>query len=247
MARIVSHHGLRTGRNPTPEAIAAIKLPAIQQGVGGWGIDEDFIVSHSSWTTADNTGSAMADEALTIQNGKGGYGRIDSGTSTDRYDSVYSQIVGGAFAPTVGAKIYFGALLKVATLDGVNFAGLSTPAAVVFNAGTEALVSASHIGFEVNAGNVKFLSSGDTAIDTNINAVADQFIKLEFVVSDTNSVIPYVNGVQYPAAKLSSPPTLAMTPTISHQIGVAHAENVYLTMDWVKCYQSEDIVRVGSA
>lgn len=255
MTKIVTHPGARTDRNPTPEAIGAIKLHSILQGVGGWGISEDFIVGQSAgvafpgWDLTDVDSGDLTSEAFTLVAGKGGLGRIDSGSSTAEHESVQAQLKGGAFTPTVGAKIYFGALLKVSTINGVNFVGLSTPNEEVFNGSDSGMHAdaASHIGFQVTGGDVKFFGSGDAAIDTNINAVADEFIKLEFVVSDANSVIPYVNGIQYPAAKLSSPPVLVMTPSIAHSIGSDGTENVYVTMDWIKCYQSEDIVRVGSA
>ena len=249
MARIVSHPGLRTGRNPTPEAIAAIKLPAIQQGVGGWGIDEDFVggvpaaASGNRWII---TAADTASEAFTwaTAGGKGGLAVLDTGTGGAVNEQAQVQLDGASFQPTVGASIYFGALLKTSAITGKLFVGLATEDTSLTSG--SALAVTSHIGFWFNGANVEFSAPGSTNSDTAIDAVADQFIKLEFVVTDTNSAVPYVNGTRYASSKLTTIPSTIVTPSLVKVLGGTH-DNRLVTVDWIKCYQNEDIVRVGSA
>ena len=245
MARIVSHPGLRTGRNPTPEAIADVKLPAIIQGVGGWGVEEDFIGGGTpNWIL---TASETASEAFTFAaaGGKGGLAVLDTGTGGAATETAEVQIDGAAFQPTAGASIYFGALLKTDVVTGKLFVGLATEDTALTD-GSSVLQVTSHIGFWFNGANVELTATGATNTDTGIDVVADQFIKLEFVVSGTGSVMPFVNGVQYPSAKLTTLPATLMTPSLAKVLG-ATEDNKLTTVDWIKCYQSEDIVRVGSA
>lgn len=256
MARIVSHPGLRTGRNPTPEAIADVKLPAILQGVGGWGIDEDFVggvsagaagaqlaTAPSRWilTAASATGTP----AFKWSSGKGGLAVLDTGTGGAIHEAAQIQLDGSSFQPTAGASIYFGALLKTDAITGKMFIGLATEDTTVTD-GASALAVTSHIGFWFDGANVNFSATGSDISDTTVDAVADQFIKLEFVVTGTSGAVPFVNGTRYSSSKLTTFSTSLVTPTVV-KVLAATEDNKLTTVDWIKCYQNEDIVRVGSA
>mgnify|MGYP005811476617 CR=1 FL=1 len=245
MSKIVTHPGLRTDRNPTSEAIGAIKLPAIMQGVGGWGIEEDFIGGGTpNWIlTATETSSAAF--TFAAAGGKGGLAVLDTGTSGIATEVAEVQIDGAAFQPTAGASIYFGALFKTDVVTGKLFVGLATEDTALTD-GSSVLDVTSHIGFWFNGANVELTATGATNTDTGVDAVADQFIKLEFVVSGTGSVVPFVNGTRYSSAKLTTFPTTLMTPSLAKVLG-ATEDNKLTTVDWIKCYQQEDLVRVGSA
>ena len=117
-------------------------------------------------------------------------------------------------------------------------------------AGGGAMTSESFVGFYWNSQDL-FFRGKKTAVtaesnDTGLALVADTYTKLEFVITDTNSVIPFVNGIRYSEAKLSSPPVAAVTPSflVTGQGGSNHSS---VTIDWVKCYQQQDLVRVGGA
>ena len=257
MSKIVTHPGARTDRNPTPEAIGAIKLHSILQGVGGWGISDDFLSSITTTEAAENglTGSGTwtrAESGSTVGSGftpvsgvPGGAFLLGSGNATNG-NGVQVQHVGNSFQAAAGANIYFGALLKADILTGEVFAGLSITDSTLASDGD--MASDDFVGFYWDQADLLFRGkkTGVTAEskDTGVALAENTYAKLEFVITDTNSVIPFVNGIRYSEAKLSSPPTLAVTPSLAI---VAGGGNPDVTVDWVKCYQQQDLVRVGGA
>ena len=263
MSKIVTHPGARTDRNPTPEAIGAIKLHSILQGVGGWGISDDFlssatkdaaengITSSGTWTRKE-VGAGVSGSAFTQVVGEaGGAFLLDPGTTVPENQGIQVQLLGDSFKPAAGANIYFGTLLKTELLASDVFAGLSlttTDSDRVLASGDTA--SSDFVGFFWDQTDLHFRGkkSGVTAEsnDTGLALVANTYTKLEFVITDTNSVIPFVNGIRYSEAKLSSPPVVAVTPSLA-VTGQGGTDHSAVTIDWVKCYQQQDLVRVGSA
>ena len=260
MTKIVTHPGARTDRNPTPEAIGAIKLHSILQGVGGWGISEDFISSSTDdadenavtssgvWTRAE-IGSGVTGASFTQVVGEaGGAFLLDPGSSASANEGLQVQLLGDSFKPAAGANIYFGTLLKTELLASDVFAGLSVTDSSLASAG--AMASENFVGFYWDQADL-FFRGKKTAVtaesnDTGLALVANTYTKLEFVITDTNSVIPFVNGIRYSEAKLSSPPVVGMTPSLL-VTGEGNPNHSAVTVDWVKCYQQQDLVRVGSA
>ena len=256
MTKIVTHPGARTDRNPTPEAIGAIKLHSILQGVGGWGISDDFLSSitmdalengitgSGTWTRSE-IGSAIGTGFTPVSGVPGGAFLLSSGNASDT-NGVQVQHVGNSFQAAAGANIYFGALLKADILTGEVFAGLSITDSSLASDGN--MASDDFVGFYWDQTDLLFRGkkTGVTAEskDTGVALAENTYAKLEFVITDTNSVIPFVNGIRYSEAKLSSPPTLAVTPSLAI---VAGDGNPDVTVDWVKCYQQQDLVRVGGA
>jgi len=245
MTKIVTHPGLRTDRNPTSEAIGAIKLPAILQGVGGWGISEDFVggTTEGTWTKTD-VGSISGTAFSVASAVAGGAYLLDSGDAAND-DAVQVQLVGDSFKAAAGASIYFGTLLKLELLTGELFAGLSITDTTLTAGGDMATID--YVGFFWDQTALLFegmKASAAESKDTGLALTADTYVKLEFVITDTNSAVPFVNGIRYPAAKLSAPTVAAITPSLTVIGGAGHPN---VTIDWVKCYQQQDLARVGSA
>ncbi len=245
MTKIVTHPGARTDRNPTPEAIGAIKLHSILQGVGGWGISEDFVggTTEGTWTKTD-VGTITATAFGAAADVPGGAYLLDLSDATND-EAVQVQLVGDSFKAAAGANIYFGTLLKLELLTGELFAGLSITDASLTAGGN--MDSIDYVGFFWDQADLLFegmKASAAESNDTGLALTADTYVKLEFVITDTNSAIPFVNGIRYPEAKLTAPTVAAVTPSLSV---IAGAGSPNVTVDWVKCYQLQDLSRVGSA
>jgi len=218
----------------------------------GFGFKDDFLTFNaetsatsnvvSDWVgTQDSAGSAALDAAA-----KGGVLLLDSGGTTNN-QGMQVQHVAACFIPNANAKIYFEARVKIADIgtsgsDTGNFVvGLASVDTTVLNGGANSALD--HICFEHldDDGAVDFHSEKNGSRDSSTGLhtlVDDDYVKLGFLVDGLTSITPYVNGVAQ-TAHTTEIPIVAMTPTfVCHSAGTT---DPILHIDWVACYQAENI------
>jgi hypothetical protein len=224
------------------------QAPVVQVAIGdlgeGFGFIDDFLTyaDADGWLLTNATsGTAVLDPAA-----KGGVLLLDSAAATNN-QGVQIQ-AGGAigassFIASADSKIYFEARVKVADIGSTTvqiFAGLSSVDASVL--ASAANTSINHVGFEaINTTSLTFASekADVRSSDASAGTIADgTYIKLGFIIDGLTSATPYVNGVAG-TAHTTNIPIVEMTPTlVCHSSGTT---DPILHVDWVACYQAEQI------
>lgn len=240
---------LRRGLSPTVWSQAP--LTEISNGglTEGFGFIDDFLAFDDAsyrWVlTQDSAGTAAMDAAA-----KGGVLLLDSGGTTNN-QGIQIQMGGAAgaasFIPNASAKIYFEARVKIADIGtsgsatGNMVVGLASVDTTVLASGANSALD--HIVFEHldDDSEVDFHSekAGSRDSSTELHTlVDDDYVKLGFIVDGLTSITPYVNGVAK-TAHTTQIPIVAMTPTlVCHSAGTT---DPILHVDWVACYQVEQI------
>jgi len=240
---------LRRGLSPTlwnQAPLAQISVGGLDQGFGF--IDDFFAFDDASYRwvlTQDSAGTVAMDAAA-----KGGVVLLDSNSTTNN-QGIQIQMGGAAgaasFIPNANANIYFEARVKIADIGtsgsatGNLVVGLAAVDTTVLASGANS--TANHICFEHldDDSEVDFHSekAGSRDSSTGLHTlVDDDYVKLGFLVKGLTSITPFVNGVAK-TAHTTQIPIVAMTPTfVCHSAGTT---DPILHVDWVACYQEENI------
>ena len=222
--------------------------PLTQLSVGGldegFGIIDDFLTfdDENKWVlTQASAGTAALDAAA-----KGGVLLLDSASSTNN-QGVQIQLGGAAgassFIANANSKIYYEARVKIADIGSTTcqmFAGLAIVDTSLFASAANS--TANHIGFEAinsTAMGIHSEKAGSRSSTASVHTVVDDtYVKLGFVVDGLTKITPYVNGVAKDAITTNIP-IVEMTPSfVCHSSGTT---DPILHVDWVACYQAEQI------
>ena len=222
--------------------------PLTQLSVGGldegFGIIDDFLTfdDENKWVlTQASAGTAALDAAA-----KGGVLLLDSVSSTNN-QGVQIQLGGAAgassFIANANSKIYYEARVKIADIGSTTcqmFAGLAIVDTSLFASAANS--TANHIGFEAinsTAMGIHSEKAGSRSSTASVHTVVDDtYVKLGFVVDGLTKITPYVNGVAKDAITTNIP-IVEMTPSfVCHSSGTT---DPILHVDWVACYQAEQI------
>ena len=225
------------------------QAPLVQINSGaideGFGIIDDFLSFDDASTrwllTQATTGTAACDVAA-----KGGVLLLDSASSTNN-QGAQLQMGGAAaassFIPNANAKIYYEARIKLADIGSTTvqaFAGLSEIDATLFAAAANS--SANHVGFEAinsTAMGIHSEKAGSRSSTSGVHTlVDDDYVKVGFVIDGLTKITPYVNGVAKDAITTNIP-IVELTPSfVCHSSGTT---DPIMHIDWVACYQAEQI------
>ena len=244
---LVSYEGANSGRGLSPGLWA--KQPRDFQDLSvGFGFVDDFLSfddGSNNWKlTAATSGTAALDTAA-----KGGVLLLDAGAVTNNQGPQVQfggEAAASSFIASASSRIYFEARLKLATIGSTTiqfFGGLAEVDSTVL--ASAANDTANHIGFECfNTTTLSFATekAGARAVDTSAGTIADgTYVKIGFVVDGVSKVTPYVNGVAGTAITTGSAniPVVALTPSIS--VHAAGTNRPVGHVDWVACYQEEQI------
>ena len=222
--------------------------PLTQLSVGGldegFGIIDDFLTfdDENKWVlTQASAGTAALDVAA-----KGGVLLLDSASSTNN-QGVQIQLGGAAgassFIANANSKIYYEARVKIADIGSTTcqmFAGLAIVDTSLFASAANS--TANHIGFEAinsTAMGIHSEKAGSRSSTASVHTVVDDtYVKLGFVVDGLTKITPYVNGVAKDTITTNIP-IVDLTPSfVCHSSGTT---DPILHIDWVACYQAEQI------
>jgi hypothetical protein len=236
---------LRRGLSPTlwnQAPLAQVSIGGLDQG---FGFIDDFLAfddASARWLlTQASAGTVAMDVAA-----KGGVLLLDSNSTTNNQGvqiQMGGAIAASSFIPSAASKIYYEARVKIADIGSTTcqmFAGLAEVDASVF--ASAANTTANHIGFEAintTAMGIHSEKAGTRSSTASVHTVVDDdYVKLGFVVDGLTKITPFVNGVSQTAIT-SEIPILGMTPTfVCHSSGTT---DPILHVDWVACYQEENI------
>ena len=236
---------LRRGLSPTlwnQAPLAQVSIGGLDQG---FGFIDDFLAfddASARWLlTQASAGTVAMDVAA-----QGGVLLMDSNSTTNNQGvqiQMGGAIAASSFIASAASKIYYEARVKIADIGSTTcqmFAGLAEVDASVFASAANS--TANHIGFEainttaMGIHSQKATSRSSTAAVHTV--VDDDYVKLGFVVDGLTKITPFVNGVAQTAIT-SDIPILGMTPTfVCHSSGTT---DPILHVDWVACYQEENI------
>ena len=236
---------LRRGLSPTlwnQAPLAQVSIGGLDQG---FGFIDDFLAfddASARWLlTQASAGTVAMDVAA-----QGGVLLMDSNSTTNNQGvqiQMGGAIAASSFIASAASKIYYEARVKIADIGSTTcqmFAGLAEVDASVFASAANS--TANHIGFEainttaMGIHSEKATSRSSTAAVHTV--VDDDYVKLGFVVDGLTKITPIVNGVAQTAIT-SDIPILGMTPTfVCHSSGTT---DPILHVDWVACYQEENI------
>ena len=213
----------------------------------GFGFIDEFLsfdADSKSWTLTNATSGTGAIDAAA----KGGVLLLDSAAATNN-QGVQIQLGGAvgasSFIASANSKIYYEARIKAADIGSTTvqiFAGLSSVDTSLF--ASAANTSINHVGFEaINTTSLTFASekadSRSGSVDTSAGTIADDtYIKVGFLINGLTSITPFVDGVAG-TVQTTNIPIVAMTPSfVCHSSGTT---DPILHVDWVACYQAEQI------
>ena len=225
------------------------QAPLVQINSGaideGFGIIDDFLAFDDASTrwllTQATAGTAACDVAA-----KGGVLLLDSASSTNN-QGAQIQMGGAAaassFIPNANAKIYNEARIKLADIGSTTVqavAGLSEIDATLFASAANS--SANHVGFEAidsTAMGIHSEKAGSRSSTASVHTVVDDaYVKVGFVIDGLTKITPYVNGVAKDAITTNIP-IVELTPSfVCHSSGTT---DPIMHIDWVACYQAEQI------
>ena len=257
---LVSYEGANSGRGLSPALWA--KQPRDFQDLSvGFGFIDDFLsrdigaseagsaadasdaVNNGRWfLTSATSGTALLDPAA-----KGGVLLLDSAAAANNQGAQIqlggNGIGAASFIPNASAKIYYEARIKVADIGSTTcqvFAGLAEVDTSVFQSAANS--TANHIGYEAintTAVGIHSEKAGSRSSTASAHTLVDgTYVKLGFVVDGLTSVTPYVNGVAKTAITTNIP-IVDLTPSfVCHSSGTT---DPILHIDWVACYQEEQI------
>ena len=241
---LVSVEGANSGRGLSPGLWP--KQPRDSQDLSvGFGIQDDFLSFDDAsvrWLLTQATaGTAACDVAA-----KGGVLLLDSASSTNN-QGAQLQLGGAAaassFIASATSRIYYEARVKLADIGSTTvqfFAGLSEIDSTLFASAANS--SANHVGAEAintTALGVHSEKAGSRSSSASVHTIADgTYFKIGFVIDGVSKVTPYVNG-EAKTAITTNVPIVAMTPSfVCHSSGTT---DPILHIDWVACYQEEQI------
>ena len=213
----------------------------------GFGFLDDFLTfnDESPWVVSvENNGGGTATAVLA--DAKGGVLTLDSDATT-QHSGIQIQLGGAtgaaSFVPNASSKVYFEARVKIADIGSTTlqaFVGLSEVDTTVIDSGAN--TSANHVGFEMIDSTVIDLKSekaGDRSASGSVGTLADgTYVKLGFLIDGLTKITPYVNG-EAGTAVTTYIPIVAMTPSLVIQSG--GTTDPIMSVDWVACYQAEQI------
>ena len=238
---LVSYQGANSGRGLSPGLWA--KQPRDFQDLNvGFGLQSDFLSYEADWLFAQDgsQGAVNIDTAA-----KGGVLLLDS-AGTDDNEGPDLQVGGTAaassFIASADSKIYYETRVKVVdTLAAAQlFVGIGAVLTPFID--SDANASPNHIGFESFSSTSATFASEKAGTRSSTAAAATlveaTYIKLGFVVDGVSKVTPYVNGVAG-TALTTNIPIVAVTPTFA--IRSTGSTDPILHIDWVACYQEEQI------
>lgn len=235
---------LRRGLSPTIWSQAS--LTEISNGglTEGFGFEDDFLsfTDTHGWVLTQATAGTVAPDAAAI----GGAVLLDSNSTTNNQgvQIQYGGAVGAAsFIASASSKIYFEARVKIADIGSTTcqmFAGLAVVDTSVLASAANS--TANHIGFEAintTAMGIHSEKAGSRSSTAAVHTVVDDaYVKLGFVVDGLTKITPFVNGVAK-AAITTNIPIVGMTPSfVCHSSGTT---DPIVHVDWVACYQEENI------
>lgn len=206
----------------------------------GWGFIDDFLeLPTGRWTATQASAGTFA-----LDDAKGGVALADcnSTTTTQGINVQRNSTVGEMFNCQYG-KVYFEALVKTADVatGPEGFIGLSVIDTTII--ATSAL-SAQSIGFFTLTDNNVWLSGtkdgSSAATGTGHTFVEDTWVKVGFVVTKDDKVEFYVDGVLV-NTETTYIPTTEMT--VSFVCQSAGTTDPILHIDWVACFQAENLER----
>ena len=104
--------------------------------------------------------------------------------------------------------------------------------------------TANHVGFEAintTAMGIHSEKAGSRSSTAAVHTVVDDaYVKLGFLIDGLTKITPYVNGVAKTAITLvTAIPIVEMTPSFVCKAGAT--TRPVLSIDWVACYQVEQI------
>ena len=241
---LVSVEGANSGRGLSPGLWA--KQPRDFQDLNvGFGIQDDFLSFDDAsvqWLLTQATaGTAACDVAA-----KGGVLLLDSASSTNN-QGAQLQLGGAAaassFIASATSKIYYEARVKLTDIGSTTvqfFAGLSEIDSTLFASAANS--SANHVGAEAintTALGVHSEKAGSRSSSASVHTIADgTYFKIGFVIDGVSKVTPFVNG-EAKTAITTNVPIVELTPSfVCHSSGTT---DPILHIDWVACYQEEQI------
>lgn len=201
----------------------------------------DLTVAGSWCLTNATSGTAALDAAA-----KGGVLLLDSAAATNN-QGAQIQFGGAAgvasFIASANSKIYYEARIKAADIGSTTvqiFAGLAEVDTTLFASAANS--TANHVGFEaINTTSLSYVheKAGTRVSDTSAGTIADDtYIKVGFLINGLTSITPFVDGVAG-TVQTASIPIVEMTPSfVCHSSGTT---DPILHVDWVACYQAEQI------
>ena len=235
---------LRRGLSPTlwnQAPLAQVNIGGLDQG---FGFIDDFLsfTDTHGWVLTQATAGTVAPDVAAI----GGAVLLDSNSTTNNQGVQIQQ--GGAvgassFIASATSKIYFEARVKIADIGSTTcqmFACLSEVDTSILASAANS--SENHIGYEaINTTAMGIHSEKATARSSTAavhTVVDDAYVKLGFVVDGLTKITPFVNGVAK-AAITTNIPIVGMTPSfVCHSSGTT---DPIVHVDWVACYQEENI------
>ena len=237
---LVSYEGANSGRGLSPGLWA--KQPRDFQDLSvGFGFLNDFLSYEADFLLAQDSAGAVAMDTAA----KGGVLKLDvAGTSDNQGPDLQmgGTAAASSFIASADSKIYYETRVKVVdTLAAAQlFVGIGAVLTPFID--SDANASPNHIGFESFSSTSATFASEKAGTRSSTAAAAtlaeDTYIKLGFVVDGVSKVTPYVNGVAG-TALTTNIPIVAVTPTFA--IRSTGSTDPILHIDWVACYQEEQI------
>ena len=237
---LVSYEGANSGRGLSPALWA--KQPRDFQGLNvGFGFLNDFLSYEADFLLAQDSAGAVAMDTAA----KGGVLLLDvAGTSDNQGPDLQmgGTAAASSFIASADSKIYYETRIKV--VDTLAAAQLFVGVGAVLTPfiDSDANASPNHIGFESFSSTSATFASEKAGTRSSTAAAATlaegTYIKLGFVVDGVSKVTPYVNGVAG-TAFTANIPIVAVTPTFA--IRSTGSTDPIMHIDWVACYQEEQI------